>query len=126
MATIFAAGFTVLLVILAVFQLALIAGAPLGRFAWGGQNTRLPSKLRIGSAVSVLVYGLFVYIALARVGTIETPAPGLAIVIAMWVVTAYLFLSVLPNLASKSRPEKLLMVPVSAVIAVLALGIALS
>jgi hypothetical protein len=38
---------------LTVFQAALIAGAPLGRFAWGGQHDVLPAKLRIGSAVSI-------------------------------------------------------------------------
>lgn len=43
----------------------------------------------------------------------------------MWVVAAYLSLSVLPNLASKSRHEKRVMVPVSLVLAVLAFLIAL-
>ncbi|MEW9873186.1 hypothetical protein [Arthrobacter sp. HS15c] len=42
-----------LLAALAVFQAALIAGAPLGRFAWGGQHDVLPAKLRIGSATSM-------------------------------------------------------------------------
>ena len=44
---------SVLLAGLAVFQVALIAGAPLARFAWGGQHRVLPTRLRIGSAVSV-------------------------------------------------------------------------
>ena len=36
----------ILMAALAVFQAALIAGAPLGRFAWGGQHDVLPAKLR--------------------------------------------------------------------------------
>ena len=37
----------VILAALAIFQAALIAGAPLGRFAWGSQHSVLPTKLRI-------------------------------------------------------------------------------
>lgn len=55
-----------LLAALAVFQGALIAGAPIGHLAWGGQHRILPCKLRISSAVSIPVYALFGYIALAR------------------------------------------------------------
>jgi len=39
-----------------VFQLALVAGAPWGAFAMGGQNKGiLPSSLRIGAAVSAVI-----------------------------------------------------------------------
>lgn len=38
---------------LAVFQGALITGAPLRRMAWGGQHRVLPANLRIGSAISI-------------------------------------------------------------------------
>ncbi|CAA9260012.1 MAG: hypothetical protein AVDCRST_MAG50-2943 [uncultured Acidimicrobiales bacterium] len=41
----------------ATFQLALVAGAPWGAAAWGGQAPGvLPTSLRVGSAVNVLVY----------------------------------------------------------------------
>lgn len=46
--------------------------------------------------------------------------------VAMWVIAAYLLLSVVPNLASKSKYEKRVMVPVSLVLAGLAFLIALS
>jgi hypothetical protein len=59
-----------ILAVLGVFQLALIAGAPLGRLAWGGQHEVLPPKLRLGSAVSIALYGFFAYIALARAGLV--------------------------------------------------------
>ena len=47
-----AAGVCVLLGGLAVFQALLALGAPLGAFAWGGQHRVLPTRLRVGSAVS--------------------------------------------------------------------------
>lgn len=116
--------YCVLLGLLAVFQVLLIVGLPLGRFAWGGQNGVLPARLRLGSALSVLIYAVFAAVALDRSGLISfLPAP--ADVVAMWVVAAYLLLSVLPNLASKSRDERRLMAPTSLVLAGLAIAIAL-
>lgn len=116
--------YCVLLGLLAVFQVLLIVGLPLGRFAWGGQNEVLPARLRLGSALSVLIYAVFAAVALDRSGLISLlPAP--ADVVAMWVIAAYLLLSVLPNLASKSRDERRLMAPTSLVLAGLAIAIAL-
>lgn len=119
-------AFCTLLGMLAVFQLLLIIGLPLGRFAWGGQNPVLPPRLRVGSAVSVLVYAVFAVVALDRAALVSIiPVPFIAVA-AMWVIAAYLLLSVLPNLASKSKHEKRVMVPVSLVLAGLAFLIAVS
>jgi hypothetical protein len=117
-------AFVALLSILAVFQLALAAGAPLGRLAWGGQNRVLPTRMRIGSVASVAVYALFAVVALDRSGLIDV-LPDLVARIAMWVVFGYLVLSIVPNLLSKSPPERAVMVPVTALLAVLALLVAL-
>lgn len=76
-----------LLGLLAVFQVLLIVGFPLGRFAWGGHNEVLPARLRLGSALSVLIYAAFAAVALDRSGLISLlPAP--ADVVAMWIVAA--------------------------------------
>ncbi|MFF1634100.1 hypothetical protein [Leifsonia sp. NPDC058248] len=118
-------AFRTVLGALAVLQLLLIIGLPFGRFAWGGQNAVLPAKHRVGSAVSIVVYAAFALIALERAGlTSILPAPVIAVV-AMWVIAAYLLLSVLPNLASKSKYERRVMVPVSLVLAALAFLVAL-
>ncbi|QDW30885.1 hypothetical protein FFF93_014710 [Arthrobacter sp. KBS0702] len=125
MTPVIALAFCAVLAALALFQLLLIVGFPLGRFAWGGQNEVLPARFRAGSAVAVVVYAAFATVALDRAGLVSAlPGDSIAI-IAMWVVAAYLSLSVLPNLASKSRHEKRVMVPVSLVLAVLAFLIAL-
>jgi hypothetical protein len=117
-------AFCALLGILAIFQVLLIIGLPLGRFAWGGQNEVLPARLRVGSAISILIYAAFAAVALARYGLAAfLPAPADAV--AMWVIAAYLLLSVPPNLASKSRDERRLMVPASLVLAGLAFAAAL-
>lgn len=61
---------------LAIFQILLAAGAPFGRYAWGGQHERvLPTRLRIASLSSVLIYVLVALVLLRRVGLITSGAP---------------------------------------------------
>jgi hypothetical protein len=115
----------VLLAGLAVFQVALVAGAPLGRFAWGGQHRVLPSRLRIGSAVSVALYALITLVlwGSASRSSVEGGAAGTDV--ASWVLTAYFGVGVLLNAISRSRPERFLMTPVVLVLALCCLAIAL-
>ena len=120
----FAFALTVVLVALAVFQLALVFGAPLGRFAWGGAHRVLPARLRVGSAVSIVIYALIDVIAWDRVGAIDVfPEPFSEV--AMWVIFGYFVLGILLNAISRSKPERNLMVPVSIVLAVLSFLIAM-
>ena len=114
-----------LLGVLAVFQLVLVAGAPLGAFAWGGADRVLPRGKRVASAISVLLYGLIAWIVLARAGAVAAPVPDAVIVVAAWVVTGYFALGILMNAISRSRKERLTMTPVVALLAVLALIVAL-
>lgn len=120
----FALAFTVVLVLLAVFQLALAFGAPLGHFAWGGQHRVLPPRLRIGSAVSIVLYALFAIIAWDRVGALSL-FPDAFSQVAMWVIFAYSALGIVMNAISRSRPERFTMVPVTIVLAVLSYFIAM-
>lgn len=120
----FALAFTVVLAVLAIFQLALVFGAPLGRFAWGGQHSVLPARMRIGSAVSILIYVAIAVIAWDRVGAIDVfPEPFSEV--AMWVIFAYFALGIVLNAISRSKPERYTMVPVSIVLTVLSFFIAM-
>lgn len=120
----FALTLTVVLALMAVLQLLLIFGAPLGRLAWGGQQRVLPRRLRIGSAVSIAIYALIVVISWDRVGAIDVfPAPFSEV--AMWVVFAYFVLAILMNAISRSKPERCTMVPVSLLLAGLSFLIAM-
>jgi hypothetical protein len=106
----------VLLAALAVFQGLLVAGLPLGRFAWGGQNEVLPVNLRVGSAVSIALYGVFAVLILQAAGTLSLLPDDVAGV-AIWVLTGYLALGIAMNAISRSRPERLVMTPVVALLA---------
>lgn len=119
-----AIALTVILAVLAVFQLALALGAPLGRFAWGGQHRVLPAKLRIGSAVSIVIYAIIATLALDRAGIVDV-VPDPVSTVGMWVVFGYFVLGIPLNAISRSKPERYTMTPVVTVLALLSLVVAL-
>lgn len=124
MTTLAAAAVCLLMAALAVFQVALALGAPIGRFAWGGQHDVLPTGLRIGSAVSVVVYALIAAVVATRAGLLPGES-GSVVRTATWVVAAYFLLGIAVNLASRSRPERLVMSPLCAVLCALCAVVAI-
>ena len=115
----------VLLSGLAVLQVLVALGLPLGRLVWGGQHRRLPSRLRIGSGISVLLYAAMAALLLSRAGTIvggDTPF----VLVSTWVLFGYFTLGVLLNSISRSRPERYAMTPTAILLALATLIIALT
>jgi hypothetical protein len=119
-----ALALTVILAALAVFQLALALGAPIGRFAWGGQHRVLPTRLRVGSLVSILIYAVIALLALDRAALIDV-VPDPVSAVGMWVAFGYFVLGIPLNAISRSKPERYTMTPIVAVLAVLSLLVAL-
>lgn len=112
-----------ILLLLTLFQCTLIAGLPFGNFAWGGANRVLPTKLRIGSVVSIILYIIFAIVILGKAGFISLfTSPT----IAMWILTVYFFIGVFMNGISRSKKERAVMTPVSLLLALLCLVVALS
>jgi hypothetical protein len=109
---------------LAVFQALLVAGQPLGRFAWGGQYTVLPTGLRVGSAVSIALYVGFAALMLCAAGALDLFSDGF-VDVAIWVLTGYFALGIGMNAISRSRPERMVMTPVVLVLTVVCLALAL-
>ena len=114
----------VVLALLAVFQLSLALGAPLGRLAWGGQHRVLPNRLRAGSAASIALYAVFAMVIADRAGLTDV-LPDTISGVGTWVLAAYFLLGVAVNAMSRSVPERVTMAPVSAVLAVAAVLVAL-
>jgi hypothetical protein len=115
-----AAGFTGL----AAFELALAAGAPLGRAAMGGAHTYLPAGLRIVSALAVAIWLLAALVVLRRGGYRAPLVSARAAQTGTWVLTGLLTLGVLMNLASPSGWERYLQAPITAILATLCLIVA--
>lgn len=111
---------------LAVFQMALILGAPIGRFAWGGSHDILPTKLRIASAFSVFLYFVFAVIILSKAKVFMIVGNENLLNKAMWVLTFYFFVGILMNGISRSKPERLLMTPVAVTLALIFLYVTIA
>ena len=91
LAVVGAAGFFVL----AVFQLALALGAPLGAAAYGGTRTELPAELRIASGVAFVVY-CFAALAVLRRGGYQVPIVSDRVArVATWVFAGLLLVGAL-------------------------------
>ena len=117
---------TVILAALFIFQVLLIAGVPLGKYAWGGQNKVLSRNLRIASLSSLFLYIVFAVFILSKGSVIDIIKNDAIVNIGMWVFTAYFFLGVVMNAISRSKPERMLMTPVALLLAVLFLCVALA
>lgn len=124
-AEIFAAVALVVLGLLAVFQIALALGAPLGHLAWGGQHEVLPARLRAGSVVSVVLYALFAAVIADRAGLVDL-VPDAVASVGTWILVGYFALGIVMNAISRSVPERWVMVPVCAVLAGCCVVVALS
>ena len=121
----FAIAGAILLAALALFQIALAAGAPLGRFAWGGEHDVLPRRLRVGSVIAVAIYAVFALFLLSKADLVAIIGDPL-LSIGMWVILIYLALGTLLNLISRSKHERALMTPVSLAVALSFLAVMLT
>lgn len=103
---------------LTLFQLALICGAPIGKFAWGGSHTVLPRSLRLASVTSIFIYSLFAVIILSKAELIQLLNDHPITAVGIWVLAVYFAVGIILNGISRSKPERNLMTPIALVLAV--------
>lgn len=115
-----------ILILLAIFQIVLIMGAPLGNYAWGGQYKVLPTKLRIGSIISIIIYAVFAAFVLSKSGVWVLISNETVVSIGLWVMTIYAIFGIFLNAISRSKPERNLMTSTAAILAAMLLIMALS
>lgn len=115
----------ILFVAIAVFQVLLSLGYPLGEFAMGGYYKVLPKKLRIVSVFNALIL-LFMGFVFLQHTTVLQGFDFISTNIFVWVITIFLGLNTLANLISRSRKERLIMTPLSGVAFILCLFISIS
>ena len=116
---------TLILFALSAFQIALAAGAPFGRFAWGGEHRVLPATQRLASMASVAIYALVASFPLQKAGFI-TLWPAGWIEAGIWITACTLAVSIGLNAMSRSRAERRVMTPVAVILATLFFMVSLS
>lgn len=102
---------------LALFQLALALGAPIGQMAWGGAHAgRLPRGLRSASLAIAALGVLGMGVVAQRAGFIDPLLPGALIDPLLWGFCGLFAVSFLGNALSRSRVERLHGVPLTIVL----------
>jgi len=91
---------------MSIFQILLAVGMPLGHAAFGEENRVLPRKLRLASAISVVLFVAVFYIILARGGLFGNASRSSQVVL-----VAIYGVSTLANIASRSHWERFVLHP---------------
>ena len=101
-------------ILVALFQLALALGAPMGEYAFGGRHSgKLPLLFRFLSLVSFLVLIAIAGHYLSVLGVLPSLLDAHGRAFSLWALTAFFGLSLIGNLASKSKAERKMFVPIS-------------
>lgn len=108
----------VLFAVMGVFQLLLALGLPLGKLAYGGKYERLPTNMRIMSLVAIGIFVLGLISVIERAEIIIIFNNPILVLVVVWVITIYLAFNTLLNAISKSKPEKLIMTPLSLILSI--------
>jgi hypothetical protein len=125
MTDVLAIVFAITTALVVFFQLALAAGAPWGEYAMGGAFPgRMPTAMRVAAIVQAALLAGLALIVLSRAG-LAIPGlvqgwPWLA-----WVPVAVSGLAVLLNASTRSRGERRLWLPVTLILLLCSLVVAL-
>ena len=111
----------------AIFQIALVAGAPLGEYTMGGQHPgKLPGQFFVTAAVSAIIMVAQSGHYLAQAGILNPAlSPGQNAIV-NWFWFGFAVLGLIVNSNSKSKKERNTWVPVLLVSAVCTLLVALN
>lgn len=118
---------SVLFAALVAFQLALAGGAPWGRAAYGGTHPGvLPPRLRIASAVAVVVWTAVALVIARRAGIpVWAPVPDPWLPVIAWVIVGLLVVGTVLNAITRSVVERAIWLPFSLVLLVAVLFVAM-
>ncbi len=109
-----------------LLQLLLALGVLPSTMAWGGSQPVLTVPLRLASLFAVVVLGVFAYLIRRRAGLAGRPPIPRWVKLLAWVITAYMALNVLGNLASASAAERAVFGPLTLVLTAACLLVSLS
>lgn len=119
-----AVGFSILAAFAALFQIALVVGAPWGELTLGGKFPgRLPLSLRLVAAGSGLLLAFFALVVLTEAGLIFAEWAILSKRL-IWIVVGYCALGVIANATTQSGRERVLWLPVVAAMLTLSIVVA--
>jgi cytochrome c oxidase assembly factor CtaG len=109
-----------------VLQLLLALGLPIAEISWGGKfQGRLPNKLRVASFLSIGVL-LFAGLSMLEKSKVLTTYNNPTVAtISVWIFLLFFCINTLGNFMSQSKLEKHVMTPISFILSLLFLIVAI-
>jgi hypothetical protein len=124
--TFFAYLFAFLTLIVFLFQIALAAGMPWGHLAMGGRYPgKFPPRMRVGAVIQGALMAFLGMIVLSRAGVALLSLANLSNIL-IWVALAISGVSLVLNLMTQSKWERILWAPVALLMTVSSLVVALT
>lgn len=111
---------------LTVFHMGLVLGAPLGHLAWGGRHRRLPLRLRLANLMAISVLAIGAGCLLEGSGVVSVFGWDAGVRVVTWGLVGVFGLGIIGNLASNSRAERRMGVPLSILLTVACLIVGLN
>jgi hypothetical protein len=110
--------------LLVIFDILVILGIVPPDIVWGGQLQAAGSNVVVFELVALVVTLFFLLIVAAKMGYVGGGKFKRAVNIGVWVIFAYMILNTVGNLASGVAAENLIFAPLTIVMALLALRLA--
>lgn len=118
--------FAVAVLVSVLFQFALALGLPWGRFAMGGRFPgQFPPSMRVSALVQAIMLALLAAVVTIKAG-LALPDFFIISATAIWIVVAVSGISLVLNLITPSKWERILWAPVALVMTLSSLVVALS
>jgi hypothetical protein len=110
--------------IVLVFHILVLFGVLPADIVWGGRIQGVPENLLVLETIALLVTVLFMLIIAAKSGYIQAGKLSGVVNIGVWLIFAFLILNTLGNLASGVSFENLIAAPITILLALCALRLA--
>ena len=111
--------------LLTIFHILVLLNVVSPDIVWGGQAGNTEVSLLTLEIVALLVTALMAVIIAAKIGYIQAGRFKVAVNIGIWIVVAYLLLNMLGNLASGVSAENFIFAPITLILALFALRLAI-
>jgi hypothetical protein len=111
--------------LLLIFHILVLLRVIPADIVWGGQIKGVPKNLVTLETVALLVTAIFILIVAAKTGYVRAGKWSGVLDVGLWLIFAYLLLNTLGNLASGVSVEKLIFAPLTILLALCALRLAI-
>ncbi len=111
--------------LLAIFHILVLLGIIPSTIIWGGQIDARESNLVVLEIVALVVLLFFAIVISMKIGYIKVDKSAKSINLALWMIFAYFLLNTLGNLASGITVENMIFAPITVILALLTLRLAI-